>query len=120
MQTPDWGFKPYSFSVTEFQGSVVSISVGTYGEGWQQNALQDLTAKFGNPTNTKKSLLQNAFGVKVEKISAYWKKPGYTVSFDGVGEERDIGFITIKSDAEALERRAADEWTNKNKTGPKM
>ena len=120
MHFADWGFKPYGFSVKEFQGEVTEISIATYGADWQDQALRDLVAKFGKPQHVLKTPLQNMFGAKVLRLTAAWKKPGYSVRFEGIGESRDIGFINIQTDSAASEQRAANEWRAKNMPQPKM
>ncbi|MFZ3223453.1 MAG: hypothetical protein WA142_10210 [Rugosibacter sp.] len=120
MHFASWGFQPYGFNVKEFQGKVIEISIATFGADWQEEAMHDLVTKFGKPPAIKKSIMQNTFGVKVEKLSAKWKKAGYTVFFDGISGSTDTGFITIKTDDAILEEHAADQWRSKNLPQPKM
>ncbi len=119
-QFAPWGFQPYGFSVTEFEGVVTDITIATYGYDWQEDVLKDLITKFGKPTTIKRVLFQNLFGVKINGIKAHWVKPTYSVEFKGVSEARDTGFIIITTTAGKREERIAEKWRNENSGAPKM
>ena len=107
--------------VKEFNGRVVNIGAATFGESAQNRLLADLTRKFGPPTSSHGSLKQNGYGAKFLSLHATWKKPGYTVTFDGLAGSRDAGEIDISDPEAALEERAANEWrASKRKAGATM
>ena len=120
MTTPPWGWKAYGFSVTEWDGKVVQISVATFGYDWQDAAARDLSARFGTPSSVKKVPLQNMFGARITGIRATWKKQGYEVVFAGVNGEMDSGLITISASEAKAEHQAADSWRKNSGAAAKM
>lgn len=120
MEFAAWGFPPFGFFVKEFQGEVVEISVATFGMNVQSEALTDLITKLGKPNSLRKSIVENKFGAKFEKITANWNGNGFNVNLNGIDGSTDIGFITIEADSIIKERNAAKAWRTNNGTQLKM
>ena len=109
------------FTVSEFEGKVVSIGVSTQGWDSQLSALKDLIEKFGKPTSRKNTRMINNFGVTFDVITAVWKKPTYTVTLRGVdSDDKDHGNVTIETKDDALMEQRKKEWMKLNLPKAKM
>jgi hypothetical protein len=81
-------------SVETIDDQVVAIIIPTTGVNSQSAAMAELRRKFGAPSRVASDHLQNLMGAHFVGERAWWKRPGYTVSFDST--ESDINFGLIK------------------------
>ena len=111
-----WG--PFHVFVSVFNGNVVEVEAITNGQGWQEQALADLTKKFGKPKSIKKTPLQNRTGAQFIGISAEWKLKAIAVKFRGVDGELDKGLIAVRTETAGAMDKAKADWYPAN--GPKL
>jgi len=89
--------KNSSMIVLELNGVLVGIQFFTYGVKSQELTLDQLTAKYGKPSQINKSTVQNAYGAAFESISAKWVLPSVAVDFNGTVGNLDSGTVIIDS-----------------------
>jgi hypothetical protein len=84
-------------SVSTLHDRVAEIEIDTAGQAGQDDALADLTRKFGNPTSQNSKILHNGLGAQIEGVDAFWNfaNQGVTIEFDGIGDSPDKGYITV-------------------------
>lgn len=110
-----WG--PKDMMISEFSGEVVQIFAQTHGHSYQDEALADLSNKYGKPQILRKTPLQNRTGAKFFGLYAEWKMSGFKIVLKGVDGSIDSGSITIRSDRARDMDAAADKWRSANKPG---
>jgi len=78
------------------KGDVIdSFYVDTDGIGHQDELFELLRARYGKPSQFKRTIIQNRFGAMFPKVEASWKLTGGTLIFRGVEESIDRGSLGI-------------------------
>ena len=105
--TPGFIQAPDAGCVGVKDGVVNEIVLWTSGVDGQDQALELLSEKFGKPTSLTRRSVQNRMGAKFEAIAAFWARPGYEITLDGVGHDLDGGTVTIETDDHFKQRMAS-------------
>jgi len=77
------------------EGNLESIGFNTSGITAQEQTLEGLTAKYGDPTKTVNETKQNAFGARFDSHVAVWEFDNLTVIFQGTTDRIDSGLVNI-------------------------
>lgn len=98
-QLPD-GAKWDGVSATIIDGKVQGVTFLTYGYNSQTLVLDQLKAKFGEPTIFKPVKKQNGYGATFESIEAVWSPGnGITITFEGTLSRTDVGLVQVQTQA---------------------
>ena len=80
-------------SVLMIDGTPEKVTLKTEGTAVQERLYGLLTSKYGAPTQSNVSQLQNAMGARYQGIEASWQLPGMSVLFLGVANRPGEGLI---------------------------
>lgn len=102
-------------TVQLIDGVVHSVFVETSGMAAQTQDLEDLTAKFGEPSTRRMVPMQNQMGAKYEVITAAWMRPG-GISVLYLGAEGRIarGTLTAATSQAREQQKRAKDASRKN------
>lgn len=102
------------------EGSLQAISWSTKGVYDAETILEALMKKFGKPTRSAKTPVENAQGRKFLSWSVTWKKSGYLVSYESISFLQQInhGLVRITTDAAEKRRLLIEEQTQASKKHP--
>ena len=78
-------------------GKIEGVRADTDGHMNQDELLRLLIQKFGPPLHTQDRALQNLMGAKVIGRFASWEWPDLHVSFLGIGNRIDSGYLTVET-----------------------
>lgn len=83
-------------------GRLEGVRFKTQGIQSQQQDLETLISKYGKPTSSKTTKLQNGYGATFDNISASWRLKNLTVQFQGVthwvNHTLNYGNVSIQTD----------------------
>jgi hypothetical protein len=91
--------------ILDQNGALIGLQFPTSGISSQSTVLDQLTTKYGKPTESQATHVQNQLGAQFDVLHALWNLPGITVLFHGALTKIDEGFVTIDS-PEAAKLRA--------------
>jgi hypothetical protein len=91
-------------------GRVEEIRIDTRGQPWQSEILAALTEKYGKPTYSGRTPVQNLMGAQFESQDARWEFDDMQVSFVGL----------VKVDAGKIRVRSASRVAKDNAPQPKL
>jgi hypothetical protein len=94
---------------TIIKGKLEGVSFNTLGIQSQQRDYDALRQKYGEPTETVQSTVQNAYGATYTPIRATWKMDDMIVSIDSAPGRMDSGFVRVETVMAVAERKAALE-----------
>jgi hypothetical protein len=100
--------------IMESGDNFIGAQFTTHGNQDQASVFAELQAKYGRPTQSSRTIAQNAFGATFQVLHARWKFPNLSVTFDGVGDQLDEGNVIIDT-PEATRVRAA--WESESNRG---
>jgi hypothetical protein len=86
-------------------GRVEEIRIDTRGKPWQSDILAALTEKYGKPTYSARTPVQNRMGAQYESLDARWEFSDMEVSFYGL-TKLDAGKIRIRTAAQVAKDHA--------------
>lgn len=93
----------YSAMAKIIDGNIEEVSFNTLGLVSQERDFNALKQKYGEPTESTKNAVQNAYGAQFLPIRASWVIGDITVTFDGAAGQTNSGLVrvaTLKSIAE--------------------
>jgi hypothetical protein len=94
-------------------GILVGVSFSTHGIDTQEIDLKALTEKYGAPTKSSITQVQNRMGAKYDSVTAIWALSNITVTFSGTFGTLTEGRVTIDLPEAADLRRANTERIEK-------
>ena len=77
------------------EGKLENLLIETSGAKAQIGVLRQLVNKYGKPSSSLRTHLQNGFGAKYEGIEAHWIFTNLIVDFYGIGDKVDEGYVSI-------------------------
>jgi hypothetical protein len=92
-QTPRVSRFPF-FQVLLTEGVVGDITIFTKGIDVQEEALSQLTDKFGAPSEQQIRVMQNRLGARFDVVESSWSISGTYVRFTGASRNLDSGTIS--------------------------
>ncbi len=90
----------------------------TFGSDDYAKVLPLMIERFGKPSKTENSLIQNSVGVKSQKIESFWNKRGVTVRLANMSNENGFGLLEIIR--QDRKRSLAERFQKEHKSDRKL
>lgn len=88
-----WSAANDAVNLTVLEGKVEQIIINTRGAEFQGKAAADLSAKFGAPSKTSTSVMQNQFGAKFNIATSAWQSGDVLITLTGAGRSLADGEV---------------------------
>lgn len=82
---------------TVLDGKIEGVGFNTYGISSDDEALEKLSAKYGEPKSLIKNKVQNRMGASYDAFVAFWEFPDLFVTFESVATSLDSGLVNIST-----------------------
>jgi hypothetical protein len=89
--------KGFEMMATVLDGKIEGVGFNTYGISSDDEALEKLKAKYGEPKSLIKNKVQNRMGASYDAFVAFWEFPDLYVTFESVATSLDSGLVNIST-----------------------
>jgi len=107
--------KDTAVAATLIEGKLEGLSFNTFGVSTQDEDLDRLKTKYGEPGDTKPLKVQNRFGASFNSVIAIWTLANLHVSFASAVTTLDEGLVIVDTDKGSERRSKALKEAAKDK-----